>query len=113
MVKGVTLSGGASDDSDLTEVTPGIWRGGTDGKMATAIETYPAAVSGSIADALFGKLSSTSEFREHCIRQSVRSDFEDALRCAIVAHLFADHPQQVTEIPQDCPSIEGWIVLPK
>jgi Protein of unknown function (DUF429) len=77
----------------------GVW---TDGAMLTAIEAYPAACSRSAA---LGLLRTRLPVLTH-------DDLDDALCCALVAHLYATDPSTLVAPGDDVPSIEGWIWLP-
>ena len=77
----------------------GVW---TDGTMLTALETYPAACRGSAA------LQSI----RHSFPALGNDDLDDALTCALVAHLYAATPNMLVAPAADVPVSEGWIWLP-
>jgi hypothetical protein len=98
----------------LVERSPGVWRGGSNDTSIAAIETYPAAAvaTGGI-DRLFEAVHPSVDKDAATPRAVALDDLEDALRCAIVAHLFADEPDLLEAPPTEVPDGEGWIMLPR
>ncbi len=78
----------------------GVW---TDGMTLTAIEAYPSACKGSA--------------RIQALRQRFapldHEDKEDALTCALVAHLFTTQLDALEVPSPDVPEREGWIWVPR
>lgn len=78
----------------------GVW---TDGALLTAVEAYPAACRGS---------ATLSALRRQ-FAALAHGDLDDALTCALVAHLHATRPAALAQ-PEACvPASEGWIWLPQ
>jgi hypothetical protein len=78
----------------------GVW---TDGALLTAIEAYPAACRSSASlTALRVKFPALGH-----------GDLDDALTCALIAHLHATKPEILAGPDADVPASEGWIWLPK
>ena len=77
----------------------GVW---SDGKQLTAIEAYPAACRGSPS---LGLLRQRFTPLGH-------SDKDDALACALIAHLYATAPETLVPPGDEVPTSEGWIWLP-
>ena len=78
----------------------GVW---TDGTLLTAVEAYPAACRGS---ATLSALRCRFPALAH-------SDLDDALTCALVAHLHATQPAALVQPDAGVPASEGWIWLPQ
>lgn len=78
----------------------GVW---TDSDVLTAIEAYPSPCKHS---ALIQGLRKGYSSLKH-------EDEEDALTCALIAHLHATQPRQLIPTPDGVPDCEGWIWLPK
>ncbi len=82
-----------------TAVCCGVWQGG----CLTAIEAYPSACKNSptvrALQAPFGNLA--------------HDDLDDALTCALIAWLFAAHPETLAPPPVSIPQAEGWIWVSK
>jgi len=78
----------------------GVW---TDGNLLTVIEAYPAACKGS---------ATIKELRRH-FSPVGHDDKDDALTCALIAHLFAEKSELLNSPDDDVPSSEGWIWVPK
>jgi len=78
----------------------GVW---TDGHGLTVIEAYPSACKSSASiKALRKKFSPLGH-----------QDKEDALTCALVAHLFATRPDALEPPGPEVPEREGWIWVPR
>lgn len=77
----------------------GVW---TDGELLTAVEAYPSACRGSVT---FAGLRQRFPTLAH-------PDLDDALVCALVAHLHAVAPEVLVAPDQDVPLSEGWIWVP-
>jgi hypothetical protein len=77
----------------------GVWQQG----RLTVIEAYPSACKGSAQvqglQALFGRLA--------------HDDLDDALTCALVAHLFVTRPELLMAPDPAVPVSEGWIWVPR
>ena len=78
----------------------GVW---TDGGSLTAIEAYPSACKGS---AMIQGLRQRFSPLDH-------EDKEDALTCALVAHLFATRLNTLEAPGAKVPEQEGWIWVPR
>jgi hypothetical protein len=95
----------------LQLATCGVWTSRQEDLSVTAIETYPAVaredslVSVHCTEMLTWPLFANSG--------SLPNDVEDALICALVAHLFSDIRSAVEPIPPNAPKLEGWIILPR
>jgi len=78
----------------------GVW---TDGKGFRAIETYPTACrkTWAVKSLLVGRKSLDN------------ADKDDALICALIAHLFATNRQTLEAPSDDIPVREGWIWVPQ
>ena len=98
----------------LVERSPGVWRGGNNEMAIAAIETYPAAAvaTGGI-DRLFEAVYPPVDTDAATPSAVALDDLDDAFRCAIVAHLFADEPDLLEPPPTKVPDGEGWIMLPR
>ncbi|NDV12725.1 hypothetical protein [Crenobacter caeni] len=91
----------------------GVW---SDGVMLTAIEAYPAACRNSaIMDRLLSPFRNTAqEDSEECwLPELGHEDLQDALRCALVGHLFTNHPESLAAPPAEVSPNEGWIWAPE
>jgi predicted nuclease with RNAse H fold len=77
----------------------GVW---TDGKAFRAIETYPAACKSTKVVKQLRKGRKTLE----------PDDLNDALTCALIAHLFAADRAALEPPTQNVPHREGWIWVP-
>jgi hypothetical protein len=85
-----------------TNAECGIWRGGD---VLIAIEAYPSACkrSKSLCDLhKRGKYKSLGH-----------QDKDDALTCALIAHLFSRKRKTLILPPADVPKFEGWIWMPR
>lgn len=82
----------------------GVWHS-RDGRLLTALETYPAGCKRSkLLSMLRARVG--GQLGDHV-------DEQDALICALIAHLFVNR-QHKLEPPEACaPDGEGWIWLPK
>ncbi len=78
----------------------GVW---SDGNTLTAIEAYPSAC----------KESETIKTLQANYPPLGHEDKNDALTCALVAHLFSTNRTALAEPPPDTPEREGWIWVPK
>jgi hypothetical protein len=78
----------------------GVW---TDGTLLTAVEAYPAACRGS---ATLSALRCRFPALAH-------GDLDDALTCALVAHLHATQLTALAQPDAGVPASEGWIWLPR
>lgn len=78
----------------------GVW---SDGFDLTVVEAYPSACKGS------GKVKAMQE----SYGKLKHDDLDDALTCALIAHLFAYEPQMLANPPESIPLSEGWIWVPK
>lgn len=78
----------------------GVW---SDGQILTAIEAYPSACKGS--DMIQTLRLNYSSFSNE--------DYEDALTCALVAHLFLQNRDSLVQPRESSPGIEGWIWVPE
>ena len=78
----------------------GVWTGGS---SLTAIETYPSACKGS---------ATIQELRRRYSRLG-HDDEEDALTCALIAHLFTQRRETLDAPGNAAPRGEGWIWVPK
>lgn len=78
----------------------GVW---TDGTLLTAVEAYPAACRGS---------ATLSALRRQ-FPALAHGDLDDALTCALVAHLHATQPAALAQPDAGVPASEGWIWLPQ
>ncbi|HEV2547009.1 MAG TPA: hypothetical protein VGU20_06720 [Stellaceae bacterium] len=97
--------------ASLPTTSCGVWRAESDGVSVTAIETYPAVARKSAPLASrCGEMLQTAPFSSPS--GGVIPDVEDALVCALLAHLFSD-PGGVEPVPPTAPEIEGWIILPR
>jgi hypothetical protein len=90
----------------------GAWAAERDEVGITAIETYPAvarkhAPLSTRCAQMLAKPPFTS------FGGGIVPDIEDALICALVAHLFSDIPGDVEPVPPTAPELEGWIILPR
>lgn len=62
---------------------------------------------------LFGALTASPAVIKVCGKgHRVRADVQDALRCAALAWLFANHPEKLLGPTKKMPKEEGWIWLP-
>lgn len=78
----------------------GVW---SDGNRLTAIEAYPSAC----------KASATVKALQQPFGNLGHDDLDDALTCALLAHLFDTHPDQLISPVSSVPASEGWIWVPK
>lgn len=78
----------------------GVW---SDGKRLTAIEAYPSAC----------KTSTTVKGLRQPFGKLGHDDIDDALTCALLAHLFDTHPETLISPAASVPASEGWIWVPK
>ncbi len=78
----------------------GVW---SDGAGLTAIEAYPSPCKGT---ATLQHLRSGYAPLRH-------EDEEDALTCALIAHLFSARPELLDRPDATVPCSEGWIWLPR
>jgi hypothetical protein len=78
------------------------------------IETYPAPCkSARIICNMVDDIARQALTRECMLRyQRFAEDLDDALRCAAIAWLYANHPETLRSPPADTPQGEGWIWLP-
>jgi len=81
-------------------VGTGVW---TDGASLTAIEAYPSAC----------KASPTIQALGQSLPSFDHDDKNDALTCALVAHLFATQISALEAPGPDVPEREGWIWVPR
>lgn len=80
----------------------GIWRGGD---VLTAIEAYPSACKRS---------KSLRDLHERGKYETLgHQDKDDALTCALIAHLFSRKRNSLILPPADVPKSEGWIWIPR
>lgn len=77
----------------------GVW---TDGARLTAIEAYPSAC----------KHSATVRALQQSLGELAHDDLDDALTCALVAHLFDRQAVVLIAPGADVPVSEGWIWVP-
>ncbi len=80
----------------------GIWE---DDKRLTVLEAYPSACKRSL---LIKDLRS-----QVGAVPADHPDKEDAITCALVAHLFVNEPEQLVRPTPDISAREGWIWFPK
>jgi hypothetical protein len=92
--------------ANLQSIGPGIWHSAADRNHVIAIETYPALATAT-ANERFHQIE--SELRD----PNAHEDHRDALKCAIVSHLFGDLRDEIEGIPDSVPVAEGWIVRPR
>lgn len=78
----------------------GVW---TDGARLTTIEAYPSAC----------KVSATIQAQRRHYAPLGHEDQEDALTCALIAHLFADTREALAAPGEHVPASEGWIWVPR
>lgn len=78
----------------------GVW---SDERCLTAIEAYPSACKG----------SATIKGLRQGFSPLDHEDKEDALACALVAHLFATRPDALEAPGSEVPVREGWIWVPR
>lgn len=78
----------------------GVW---TDGSTLTAIEAYPAAC----------KASQTIKELRARFPPLGHGDCEDALTCALIAHLFQTSREHLCEPEKSISGREGWIWIPR
>ena len=78
----------------------GVW---TDGARLEAIEGYPTVARKSV---VIRKLRASFPSMPH-------ADIEDALLCALLAHLFSHRPDDLESPGAGIPETEGWIWVPK
>jgi hypothetical protein len=92
----------------------GVWVRSDSGNCVTAIETYPAPCGKSeIVAGWYSRLAASPVIQKTCSKgPNVRADVEDALRCAIVAWLYATLPGSLVQPDGSGPVEEGWIWLP-
>ncbi|MGO4575006.1 hypothetical protein AB4Z48_03040 [Cupriavidus sp. 2TAF22] len=86
----------------LAKFTPhlqsiGVW---SDRKALTIIEAYPAACKNS---------KTIQELLRHYRLPSHPDDTHDALKCALIAHLFSCRPDKLIPPEEKVPESEGWI----
>lgn len=77
----------------------GVW---SDGQRLTAIEAYPSAC----------KHSATVKTLQQPFDNLAHDDLDDALTCALLAHLFAVQPNTLIPPGVSVPVSEGWIWVP-
>jgi hypothetical protein len=108
--KGIHFLRGAG----LVERATGVWSGSNNDMKIVAIETYPAAAvaTGGI-ERLFEAVYPPADKDAATRSAAAFDDLDDALRCAIVAHLFADEPELLDPPPTEVPDGVGWIMLPR
>lgn len=78
----------------------GIW---SDGAGLTVIETYPSAC----------KISNTIKSLWAVHEKLANDDMNDALTCALVAHLHCARQEALASPDESVPAAEGWIWVPK
>lgn len=78
----------------------GVW---TDGGLLTVIEAYPSAC----------KKSKTLNAARSSYESLGHEDKEDALTCALIAHLFVEKFELLSHPEDNVPRSEGWIWAPK
>jgi predicted nuclease with RNAse H fold len=79
----------------------GVW---TDGDTLRIIEAYPSAC---------GHSEVLQKLRSRCKHVALgHSDKEDALTCALIAYLFAEHQDSLSSPTSEIPESEGWIWVP-
>jgi hypothetical protein len=83
-----------------TPVSCGVW---SDGNRFRAFESYPSATRD--LEAIHGLRKGIPKMRH--------PDIEDALMCALVAHLFSARPEALEAPGPDVPVTEGWIWVPQ
>lgn len=91
----------------------GVWG---DGNGLAAIEAYPAACRHSATiDRLLSPFRSVAldAPAEAWLAEFGHEDQQDALRCALVGHLFATRPETLAAPPADVSPNEGWIWVPE
>lgn len=81
-------------------VGTGVW---TDGACLTAIEAYPSAC----------KASPTIQALRQSLPAFDHEDKNDALTCALIAHLFATQITALEAPGPEIPEREGWIWVPR
>jgi hypothetical protein len=94
----------------------GVWRTHQAGADTTIIETYPAPCEKSETfRKLFDSITDTDIFQSQVGQRGVasRRDVRDALRCALIAWLYAKKPQYLAAPTPDACFEEGWIWVPK
>ncbi len=90
----------------------GVWKANESEQTITVIETYPAPCKSSkVLGELFDSIEKSELFREQV--EGKREDVPDALRCALVAWLYAKKPDSLAAPHQDTHLEEGWIWVPK
>lgn len=77
----------------------GVWN---DGRRFQAIEAYPSACKNSTR--IQGMVNG---------RSLGHQDKDDALKCALIAYLFANEPDALEQPPAGAPESEGWIWVPR
>lgn len=78
----------------------GVW---SDGNRLTAIEAYPSAC----------KASATVKGLQQPFSKLGHDDLDDALTCALLAHLFDMQSETLMPPEVSVPAAEGWIWVPK
>jgi hypothetical protein len=102
-------------------ISTGVW---SDGNNLAAIEAYPSAckTSATIAELLqpftaawedTGKPVTTIWNGTHFIECIDHEDKRDALRCALIAWLSRNNPDELAQPEVDAPPSEGWIFVPE
>jgi hypothetical protein len=97
--------------TSATRPSVGVWET-TEG--VTVIETYPAPCKkSSLVCDMFNEI-----MREEVVQESFRThrafqdDLGDALRCAVIAWLYAKDKSKLAPPTEDNPAEEGWIWVP-
>ena len=83
-----------------TMVECGVW---SDGSTLIAIEAYPSAC----------KSSETIQVLRRAYPELAHADCEDALTCALMAHLFAEKRDVLMPPETGVSASEGWIWVPR
>jgi len=91
----------------LVAISPGIFHATTSNVSVTAFEGYPALAKAT-------KNSAFAHIMQECGRTDDHKDVQDALACAVVAHLYADMRDQIEDVPEkEALLSEGWIFYPR
>ncbi len=98
----------------LVRSSVGVWARTDGGNTVTAVETYPAPCGKSKAvGERYSRLVKSPAIMKCCSKgRHVRADVEDALRCAVVAWLYANGHELLVHPDASAPVEEGWIWLP-
>lgn len=94
----------------------GVWKSSIEQGDLVAIETYPSACERStMFRDVFSTVEQADDFQRHISErgEAYRQDVRDALRCAVIAYLYAENPACLKPPASRTSPEEGWIWVPE